>query len=701
MADALRTRSPEPLEDEKVDEVLVEHTQQRTTADSPEEPTEPRRVDLAEDLPSASSPTLRHEYTLENRELHTKDEALTDHRSSGGKEDIPGADGGLPAPPEGVQEPQQPQTTTTLSPEVVGQEKSEGGVQGSSTSSSLASRSTNAAVPEEEDGDVRRGGMHTQGETEGEDRAPVRGEEVGEDAPEEKMKSGTTDGMSSDHFSSPIVQRASHPSALLPKEEGKGAPESTSRGSSREGEEEDVRRSLSGSGPSTAVASPEGAAERETPPLASEAQDDEGQGTETQESPIAEGEHPNAATPPTPIVDTPPHQAEREAVEWPPPPPPAAVVAAPPVESAALPSVAVPPARRLTSTSSDGRRAIRRSIDLLHRQHHPHPTDHPTAMEGKGSRGGSGHGRGGDCPVSAILSPPLFNTAYATPGEEYHRFRQHYKVSPSYTGPIYVPENVMVMCSGCGGPLDPVRRVPVGKLFFHIHCVHCFLCGARRVEEPYFQVGNQAVCSNCAEKGDARCVPKEEAGRRNITLGALKGNAYNVFDVMDYRKRRADASATLNYATLPNVYPPSLSIGTLHNRRNTTRRTFELLQRQQHYTQNDCNMIFALPPPAPPSSSVGHTAALQGGATVAAITSGRTRCNSAGSRDSRSSSGSRSHKKSMERKKDGGGRGGVPSPKPPSSSSGRGSRGKWGLRQGEGKEGIKFRRKEQDLPQRV
>lgn len=212
--------------------------------------------------------------------------------------------------------------------------------------------------------------------------------------------------------------------------------------------------------------------------------------------------------------------------------------------------------------SADGRRAIRRSVDL--------------ANEGKGG----------------LTTGPHLNAAYATPLEEYTKFRRHYKVSPSFTGPIYVAEDVMVACAGCGGPVDPIRRVPVGRLFFHRTCVECFLCGLRSITEPYFQVGDRAVCSNCAEKGDARCVPREEAKHRKMVLGAIPGNAYNAFRTADRQRRMMHPASTLNYPTVPGVSAPSLSVGMLHNRRNTTRRTYELVQRQQHYTQNDCNILF-------------------------------------------------------------------------------------------------------------
>lgn len=718
MEDDLRARSPESLEDEKVEDVLLEHTEQSEVQGAADEQSELHRVDLGVDPPSSSTrPPVHQEDGIEKGDL--EEEGPTDHSGRRTEENVPEANGSPPPVSEWVQESAlpQPQTTTTSSPDVPAQESNDVGIQeGLSASASSSSRSTHGVVPEEEDeGGVQRGENRTPAETEEKESEAVSEEQEGEkeeEAQDENMAPASIHVVASETFSSPILHRSSHPSDVLPEEGGGGggAPESTPPGSHREVEEKPIP-SPPGSVPSSSTVPPAftgGSPALGRPPsMATEAAEAVRQTNETSLLPSTiEG----VAAAPTVSTDALMPSPEKKEVDGmrrgipadatstpdmalptslpllsPPTTAVVVVAAAEPPGGSAAPSV-VPFSHRPTSTASEGRRAITRSIQLFHKR-------------GSTSRGGSGRRKDEDRPKSAIISPPLFNAAYATPGEEYHRFRQHYKVSPSYAGPIYVPENVMVVCSGCGGPLDAVRRVPVGKLFFHIHCVHCFLCGVRRVEEPYFQVGNQAVCSNCAEKGDARCVPKEEAVRRNITLGALKGNAYSTFQAMDRKKRGVDASATLNYSTLPNVYPPSLSIGMLHNRRNTTRRTFELLQRQQHYTQNDCNMIFALPPPAPPSSSGAHASAVLGETTMTAITSGRRRHSSAGSRDSPSSSGSRSRKKRTERKDEGGG--GVYSPRPPSSSNGIGNTRKWSARQGVRKEDMKFRRKEQGASQHV
>ncbi|CCW69325.1 unnamed protein product [Phytomonas sp. Hart1] len=52
-----------------------------------------------------------------------------------------------------------------------------------------------------------------------------------------------------------------------------------------------------------------------------------------------------------------------------------------------------------------------------------------------------------------------------------------------------------------------------------------------------------------------------------------------------------DSLPVLNRAFLQDATAPSLSIAPLHNYRNTGRRSFRLMQRQQYYTQSDMNLI--------------------------------------------------------------------------------------------------------------
>ncbi|KAK7195961.1 LIM domain containing protein [Novymonas esmeraldas] len=211
------------------------------------------------------------------------------------------------------------------------------------------------------------------------------------------------------------------------------------------------------------------------------------------------------------------------------------------------------------------------------------------------------------------------NGQYKTIPEEYVEYRARNKVSPTFHGPVYTVEDVCVPCHACGGPVDPVRRVPVGSLFFHEGCVHCYLCGRRTgVAGLYVQVDRQAVCSECACRGYDRWVPRQEALSRGMVYGAIRGDVYAAVDAHDRaavqqqqrhgggggsQQRRIAGpphvnglgGSTLNKASVPGALPPSLAIANVHNRRNTGARSFALMERQQYYTQSDNNMLMALP----------------------------------------------------------------------------------------------------------
>ncbi|KAG5469549.1 hypothetical protein LSCM1_02772 [Leishmania martiniquensis] len=219
------------------------------------------------------------------------------------------------------------------------------------------------------------------------------------------------------------------------------------------------------------------------------------------------------------------------------------------------------------------------------------------------------------------------NGQYKTIAEEHAEFRQRNKVGVNYHGPVYVVEDVCVPCNACGGPVDPVRRVPVGSLFFHEGCLHCFLCERRTgAAGLYLQADRRAVCSDCAGRGYEHWVPRKEAQSRGMVYGAIRGEVHAALDAHDrdaeqrrLRRRRnseqkrliaglpskaGGAFSTLNKATIPGALPPSLAISNVHNCRNTSVRSFALMERQQYYTQSDNNVIMALPTSAARSPCV-------------------------------------------------------------------------------------------------
>ncbi|KEG07586.1 hypothetical protein DQ04_09351020 [Trypanosoma grayi] len=193
---------------------------------------------------------------------------------------------------------------------------------------------------------------------------------------------------------------------------------------------------------------------------------------------------------------------------------------------------------------------------------------------------------------------PLYNANNMTTKEESMAFRLRNGVSPNYMGPVHVVENINVACAQCGAPVDPIARVPAGKLFFHPQCIRCKLCGRNDIVDAYFQVmSDSAICSECAVKGLARCVPREAAAARGIVVGALSGSIDNAIKQHDRRHKLQP----INQSTVEGAIPPSLALSPIHNRTNSTSRSMELIQRQQYYTQND-NNVMGMPPPVSPSS---------------------------------------------------------------------------------------------------
>ncbi|KAF8297925.1 hypothetical protein TcYC6_0077140 [Trypanosoma cruzi] len=179
-----------------------------------------------------------------------------------------------------------------------------------------------------------------------------------------------------------------------------------------------------------------------------------------------------------------------------------------------------------------------------------------------------------------------------TPNEEYMAFRARNGVSSYYKGPIFAVEDLYVMCAECGAPVDPVTRVPAGKLFFHPQCISCKLCGRTDIADAYFRaMGNGAICSECASRGFAWCVPREAAAARGIIPGAVVGKIDEAVRLYDLKRNLQP----INHPTLPGAIPPTLVLGRLFVHRGQSTRKYSLIQRQQYYTQNDNNII-CLPP---------------------------------------------------------------------------------------------------------
>jgi hypothetical protein len=93
-------------------------------------------------------------------------------------------------------------------------------------------------------------------------------------------------------------------------------------------------------------------------------------------------------------------------------------------------------------------------------------------------------------------------------------FLERNRVEPSHHGPVHTVETIYVPCGWCGTPVDPVQRVPVGRMFFHPHCLRCAICGklcSRTM--PFVARQGQPVCMNCDVN-------------KSVTLPPLRASAY-------------------------------------------------------------------------------------------------------------------------------------------------------------------------------
>ncbi|RNF19713.1 uncharacterized protein Tco025E_04028 [Trypanosoma conorhini] len=190
---------------------------------------------------------------------------------------------------------------------------------------------------------------------------------------------------------------------------------------------------------------------------------------------------------------------------------------------------------------------------------------------------------------------PPENVNTMTPTEEYMTFRARNGVSHNYRGPVFVVEDIHVMCAECGAPVDPVTRVPAGKLFFHPQCISCKLCRRIDIADAYFQAAsNGAICSECASKGFARWVPREAAAARGIVPGAVVGKIDEAVKLYDLKNKLRPS----NHSTVAGAVPPTLVVRSVSDPRSQTSKACALVQRQQYYTQNDNNII-CMPPASP------------------------------------------------------------------------------------------------------
>uniref|UniRef100_A0A7S1MSY5 LIM zinc-binding domain-containing protein n=1 Tax=Neobodo designis TaxID=312471 RepID=A0A7S1MSY5_NEODS len=132
---------------------------------------------------------------------------------------------------------------------------------------------------------------------------------------------------------------------------------------------------------------------------------------------------------------------------------------------------------------------------------------------------------------SHALVTSKFNTPMNKVQEDFQR-RNH--VAPSYRGPVYAVEDIYVPCALCRTPVDPVTRIPVGRLYFHPRCLRCAVCERPATNQAFAEVKGQPVCGDCHHRGFKPPKP-------------LAASAFASHDAWDQRA----ASAAMNASRTP------------------------------------------------------------------------------------------------------------------------------------------------------
>jgi hypothetical protein len=154
-------------------------------------------------------------------------------------------------------------------------------------------------------------------------------------------------------------------------------------------------------------------------------------------------------------------------------------------------------------------------------------------------------------------------------GAEQEGFNLRNKVAQTYKGPVFVVEDVWVPCSRCRTPVDPVVRIPVGKMWFHPQCLRCVVCEKPSRTQIFHAVHDQPVCVDCVNRGFAKTVPKLSRSQ------------------IESLPRLAARSVSPRPAIA--CYTP--------DPRSTTRKQLQLMERQQMSAVVDRNILLLMAPP--------------------------------------------------------------------------------------------------------
>lgn len=107
---------------------------------------------------------------------------------------------------------------------------------------------------------------------------------------------------------------------------------------------------------------------------------------------------------------------------------------------------------------------------------------------------------------------------------EHSQFLTRNRVDETYNGPIFSTETIYVPCGYCGTPVDPVARVPVGRMFFHPHCLRCAICGKVQSRTlPFVARQGQPVCQNCDRNKSVTLPPLKAAAFAERARASING----------------------------------------------------------------------------------------------------------------------------------------------------------------------------------
>lgn len=107
---------------------------------------------------------------------------------------------------------------------------------------------------------------------------------------------------------------------------------------------------------------------------------------------------------------------------------------------------------------------------------------------------------------------------------EHAQFLTRNRIDPRYSGPVFTTETIYVPCGYCGTPVDPVCRVPVGRMFFHPHCLRCAICNKVQSRTlPFVARQGQPVCQHCDRNKSVTLPPLRAAAFAERAQASING----------------------------------------------------------------------------------------------------------------------------------------------------------------------------------